>query len=139
MNRPSPALRFVGTVIPVTVFLAGCSFYPTNKSVGVPFCAAAEGEVYELVVRQKDGTTPRTDIRTALGQRPGFRCALPLTGLDEPNVEADLIVWGSVETAKDGATATGNAGTPPPGTFRGFFTEVGAAGAPADQTVPARQ
>jgi len=89
--------------------LTGCSFYPDNKSVGVPFCAAGEGEIYELAVYRVgvDDSTQlaqaRNKLRTSLGRYPGFRCALPLTALEDPTRGVDLIVWRSMEDAQHAA------------------------------------
>jgi hypothetical protein len=92
-----------------SLILAGCSFYPTNRSVGTPFCAAGEGEVYELAVYRVASAEPAAiaavqhDLRTRLGRYPGFRCALPLSGHGDNASRADLIVWRSVNDAQKAA------------------------------------
>jgi hypothetical protein len=107
----------------LVISITGCSFYPQNKSVGVPFCAAGEGEVYELVVRRNGGSpSERIDLRTALGNKPGFRCALPLTGIDDPSVQADLVVWANAAAAKRGSPdGTLTIGVP---LVRGLFADT---------------
>jgi len=121
----------------VTLLLAGCSFYPSNKSVGLPFCAAGEGEIYELAVYRittadsEQLLAARRDLRTALGRYSGFRCALPLTGLDDSALSVDLIVWRSVDDARAAAQNFPNDSKLSPlyGTERntalaGFFSEI---------------
>jgi hypothetical protein len=103
--------------------LSGCSFYPSNKSVRTPFCAAAEGEIYEVAAYRVDSTSPqlhaeaRGRLRTALGKYPGFRCALPLTGIADPTRGVDLVVWRSVDDAEKAAREV--AGDPEVALLRG--------------------
>jgi len=119
----SKLFTFSTGLIALAPALTGCSFYPQNKSVGVPFCAAGEGEVYELVVRRNGGApSERVDIRTLLGDKPGFRCALPLTGLEDQHLEADLVVWANVDAARK---APGDSSTNGGGALvTGFFAET---------------
>lgn len=94
-----------GTCACGVMLVVGCSFYPSNKSVGIPFCAAGEGEIYELVVYRiaagdsEQLNKARSNLRSSLGRYAGFRCALPLHSLEDSSLSADLTVWRSVEDA----------------------------------------
>lgn len=129
--------------------LTACSFYPSNKSVGVPFCAAGEGEIYELAVYRfgSAGNTAiadaRRDLRAILGRYPGFRCALPLTGIDEAGLGADLIVWRSIDDARSAQRDAANDARLAPlregiekVEITGFFDEIRKPGTPTPAPTP---
>jgi len=126
-----------GVCIFTVLALTGCSFYPQNKSVGIPFCAAGEGEIYELAVyRIADGERQqlleaRRNLRSTLGRYPGFRCALPLSAIEDPALGADLIVWRSIDDARAAQSKLPNDvqirplyGANRQTTVAGFFGEV---------------